>query len=104
MPDGRKLVVVQHAVDRLRQRNCDDRSDEELRDEIVREVRAAIGSSRIANHKIDGFLLYREKRKPFQHDRDRFVWTEDSSVAWIVRRLDGADIVLTTLSRAGVRR
>ena len=54
----------------------------------------------MTNHKIDGFVLYGQKRKNLP-ERERFVWSDDGKMAWIIKRDDQNDIVLTTLTRAG---
>jgi len=95
---SRGIVVVQHAVDQYRQRMRDDRSDEEIKRLIADAVHAAFQNGRLRNHKIDSFVLYHGRRKQLP-EAERFVWAEDESVGWIVRRKPDKDIVTTTLKR-----
>lgn len=96
----RRLTVVKHAVEQLQTRRRDERSTEEVRQWIEDEVREAIEAGRVQERKPKPFRLYREPRKGrLWHPRDRCVWTEDETTAWIVRRHDAEDVVLTSLVR-----
>ena len=95
----RRIIVTDHAVTRFRQRRALDRRDREIREEIRREVREAILGGRIQNHRPKAFRLYRERRKGKLDPGDRFVWNEEGSIGWIVRRESHADVVMTTCVR-----
>lgn len=113
----RKVVVTDHAVFAYIARNGtplagskrSELSDRDLnlfrrmRFEIHECVRQAIAEGRILNHKPDGFVLYRQKRRQLP-DGQRFVYC-DESTGFIVKRLPGGeDIVVTTLTKVGVAR
>ena len=77
--------------------------------ELEREIAACVGYA-LANglaltHKPEGFVLYRRKKDRLP-DGQRFVrCEEDSAYGFIVKRDPaGKDVVLTTISRVGVRR
>lgn len=102
----RRVVVTTHALQQFISRNPElaDLPWEQIRKRIADEVRVAIAEGRVENHKTDGFVLYAEKRKQLP-PKQRFVCSEDGRHAWIIVREDhGDDVVVTSLTRAGVRR
>jgi hypothetical protein len=99
----RGILVSMHAVDRYRRRNNIPREPLRQTEQRISDcIRLAISEGRIFNHKPNGFLLYGEKRKQLPSEQ-RFVQC-DESYGFIIRRAPGEDIVLTMLSKAGVRR
>lgn len=76
--------------------------------ELEREIAACVGyaldNGLALTTKPDGFVLYKRKRDRLP-DGQRFVrCEEDSAYGFIVKRdPNGKDVVLTTLSRVGVR-
>lgn len=99
-----EIVVTAHAVERATGRyRLNGAPVDVVRRRISEEVRAAVAAGRVRNHKIDGFLLYHEKRKQLPPGK-QFVYSADEQHAWIVVRQGDADVVVTSLSRPGVRR
>jgi hypothetical protein len=95
----RTLIVSHHAVHRYKDRRRDGRSWEVIEREIADTVRLALAEGRVARQKMNGFRLYREKPRQLPPG-ERFVWDEEATVAWIVRRHNsGQDVVQTTLMR-----
>jgi hypothetical protein len=77
----------------------------ELRQEIVEAVRCGLEQGNILDHKPDGFVLFGRKKNDLPKGQ-RFVWCgENPQVGFVLKREPGApDVVMTTLSRVGVRR
>lgn len=100
MNGEQRVVIMEHAVDRLVQRTSMDRMG--ARGFIRAEVLAAINASRVANRKPKVFRLYRERNRTLLHPHDRVVWTEGRELAWIVRINEREAVVQTTLVRATV--
>jgi hypothetical protein len=98
MSEGRKVVVTTHAIDRARQRRWQDAWGVEIRNRIVDEVKAAINNGRMQDHKPKQWRLYREKPRTLTGG-ERFVWTEDDQLGWIVKLQQHEIIVVTTLHR-----
>ena len=98
----RRIVVTPHALEQAAQRLHRPPSGM-LRAWVIEEVEAAIDTGRVANHKLDGFLLYGQKRSQLP-GRQRFAYSEDERHAWIVVRDEDADVVVTSLFRVGVCR
>lgn len=132
--NGRELIVTRHAVASYSRRRNDDRSLRLLAQadwnpdivrktygpedaewllkiyyELEREIAACVGyaleNGMALTHKPKGFVLYGRKSNALP-DGQRFVrCEEDSSYGFIVKRDPaGKDVVLTTLSRVGVRK
>lgn len=100
----RNIVVVQHAIDRMRARRngeVEDLTDKQIAGWIRREVREGIAQGRVGRHKPKVFRLYGLGKKGglLDHEQDRCVWTKGFTLAWVVRRTAGADVVMTTLTR-----
>ena len=130
---GRTLTVTRHAVaaysrrlndprsldllesydwdpDKVRRVYGPERADQlitfynELERDIRECVQYGIKNGLATRHKPPGFVLYRRKRDELP-DGQRFVrCDEQSPYGFIVQREDGEDVVMTTLSRAGVRK
>jgi hypothetical protein len=131
---GRELVVTRHAVAAYSRRRNDARSlrllaavnwnpdivrrsygaetadrliifYNELEREIAECVQYALDNGLTERRKPPGFVLYRRKRDALP-DGQRFVrCEEDSPYGFIVQRDPGGkDVVLTTISRVGVRK
>lgn len=78
----------------------------ELEQDIRDCVEAALRDGQALNYKPPGFVLYRRKNAGLPKGQ-RFVrCDEDSSYGFVVKREpgEGPDIVITTLTKAGVRR
>lgn len=94
----RPIIVTSHAIERARQRRWRGVWGTEVRDRIVREVRAAIDAGRLANHKPKHWRLYREKPRVLDAI-ERFVWDEQDEIGWIVKVHEREIVVVTTLHR-----
>lgn len=101
VPD-RTITVTRHALDRMRSRyRAEDVTDYELEAVAALEVRDAFIAGRVANHKQPGFGLYREPKSRRQlPEGQRFVWTADEKRAYVIRREQDHDVVITALHRA----
>lgn len=130
----RELIVTRHAVETYSRRRKDERSLQLLQAvdwnpdivrktygpeeadrlldfyyELEREIAACVGyaleNGLALNYKPEGFVLYRRKKDRLP-DGQRFVRCEDDSAYGFIVKRDpaGKDVVLTTLSRVGVRR
>lgn len=76
----------------------------ELDAEIRQCVSYALAERMTLKRKPEGFVLYGQKPEPLPPGH-RFVrCSEDSNYGFIVKREEEHDIVVTTLTRAGVRR
>lgn len=77
----------------------------ELENEIRQCVSYALANGLALNHKPEGFVLYHRKKNRLPA-RQRFVrCAEDSNYGFVVKRdPDGDDVVVTTLTKVGVRR
>lgn len=102
----RPVQVVDHAIVQFQKRRPNDmRTDSEIRKWIEKEVREGISGGRMTDRKPKEFRLYREKNKgKLFHARDRCVWSENKEYAWVVRRLDGIELVMTTLTPSESRK
>lgn len=97
----REIVVTEHALIQYQERRRDFRPYSVLEEEIVNEVRAAFAEGRVRNHRPRYFMLY-GRRSNALPDGQRLAMNRDESMAWIVQRESGADVVMTTLTRTGV--
>ncbi len=95
----RKLIVTHHAVGQYQRRCMDERGFLDVEREIADTVRLALAEGRLAERKTKTFRLYREKGRSLPAG-ERFVWNEEQTLGWIVRRMPHEDIVMTTLSRS----
>lgn len=96
----RTLILTRHSIHQARSRGW--QGNGKLEEQMRETVKEAIREGRVSNHKIDGFVLYGERRKMLP-SRQRFVWSGDGRWGFIIsREADGRDYVVTTLSRAGV--
>lgn len=91
------IQVSAHAVDRYRQRARVHGDLFEVADMIRAEVRAAISTGRVQNHKPKRFRLYRESGRMLP-DGQYFVFRADGSMGWIVKPDGKMLVVVTTLS------
>lgn len=66
-------------------------------------VEAAFAAGRVFNHKPEGFILYGAKNKNLPAGQ-RFVQCSDDYGFIVKREPGGDDIVITMLSRVGVRK
>jgi hypothetical protein len=100
----RPIIVTAHAVDMYRRRLNDRRPYRIVADEIKECVEEALRTGLIFDQRPPGFALYRSKgaMPPGQ----RFVQCDtDSRFGFILKRTpDEGDIVVTTLTKAGVRK
>lgn len=130
---GRTLTVTRHAVatysrrlndprslelleyhdwdpDKVRRKYGHEQADQlitfynELEHDIRECVQYGLENGLATRSKPPGFVLYRRKRDELP-DGQRFVRCEkDAPYGFIVQREDGEDVVMTTLSRVGVRK
>jgi len=131
---GRELIVTRHAVETYSRRRNDERSLQllaavdwdpdvvrktygseetarlldfyyELEREIAACVSYALEKGLALTHKPEGFVLYRRKKDKLPEGQ-RFVRCEDDAAYGFIVKRDpaGKDVVLTTISRVGVRR
>jgi len=102
----RTIIVSHHATEALRNRQhvraVDKRPFHLVEREIHDCVEKAIAERRILNHKPEGFVLYGTKNKNLPAGQ-RFVQCHDDYGFIIKREPSGDDIVLTMLTRVGVR-
>lgn len=98
---GRILQTTRHSLEQAVSRRLVDNIADAY-DAVQSGVAEALRAGRVADEKVDGFVLY--GRKPTRlADGYRFCWNEDRSYGWVIRRDEGRDLVITTISRAGVR-
>lgn len=96
-----RIIVVYHAGERLLARQPANGLTRENVDAFIeKEVRNGIKGGRFLPHKPKVFRLYGDSKGLLSHPDDHCVWTEDRSLAWIVRRTGGDEVVMTTLTRA----
>ncbi len=95
----RRLIVTHHAVEQYQRRCMDERGFLDVEREIADTVRLALAEGRLADRKTHAFRLYRETKGRTLPRGERFVWNEEQSLGWIVRRMPDEDIVTTTLKR-----
>lgn len=104
----RKLIVTNHALDQFRARRRaqgeGDYRDGILRVEIRDMVTAALETpSMVLDHKPAGFILYRDKRGGRLAPGQIFVRPHDD-YGFIVKQTDTENVIVTMISRVGVRR
>lgn len=101
----RPIIVTAHAIEAYSRRRQDNRPWNVLEEEIRECVATGIRAGLIFNHRPTGFVLYRRKNTNLPPGQ-RFVQCDkESNYGFILKRdpLEG-DVVVTTLTRAGVRR
>ena len=99
-PELKAVVVTTHAVDRYTQRLHVDMPFTIVAKAIEEEVRAAVAANRIADRIPKEFRLYGRKAKGgHMAPNETFVWNEDMTTGWIIRRWPDRDVVTTTLRR-----
>lgn len=99
-PELKAVVVTTHAVDRYTQRSHVDMPYAVVIGAIEAEVRAAVAANRIADRIPKAFRLYgRKARGGHMAPNETFVWNDEQTVGWIVRRWPDRDVVTTTLRR-----
>ena len=103
--NDRPLIVTNHAIQAYRRRMRDERKDHVLEQEIRECVAAALEAGLVYDRRPPGFVLYRRKSDKLP-PRQRFVQCDrDSNFGFIIKRTkEEGDIVMTTLTKAGVRR
>ena len=101
----RPIIVTAHAIEAYSRRRQDKRPWRVIEDEIRGCVAAGLEAGLIFNHRPRGFVLYRRKNNNLPPGQ-RFVQCDsDSNYGFILKRdPEEGDIVVTTLTRAGVRR
>lgn len=101
----RQLIVTNHAIQAYRRRLRDTRKDHVLEEEIRDCVGAALEAGLVYDRRPPGFVLYRRKSDKLPPGQ-RFVQCDrDSNYGFILKRTkEEGDIVVTTLTKAGVRR
>ena len=96
------IFVTVHAVDRYRQRVQREGRPSGIPHgpdaiQIAGMVREALAAGRQQNHKSKRYMLWGHKRSQLP-DGQAFVYTEDQSYAWIIKRDGEQWIVVTTLT------
>ena len=101
----RPIVVTAHAIEAFSRRRQDSRSWSILEEEIRACVEEGLRAGFVFNHRPTGFVLYRRKNTNLPPGQ-RFVQCDpDSDYGFILKRTEEeGDVVVTTLTRAGVRR
>lgn len=130
----RRLIVTRHAVSQYSLRRNDSRSllllekvnwnlgklieegytRADLKDfinlynELDREirdcVRSALAEGRELDRKPKGFVLYRRKDNRLPEGQVFVRCDEESNYGFIIKREESEDVVMTTVTKAGVRR
>lgn len=134
MTQQREVIVTRHAVETYSRRRLDERSlrlfvdagwnpdlirrrygNEDAKRlidfyyELEREIAACVGhaleNGLALDYKPQGFVLYRRKKDKLPAGQ-RFVRCDDDSAYGFIVKRDpaGQDVVLTTITRVGVRR
>ena len=104
MSSAREIMVSHHVVLAYRRRmGGDNRPFLVVHDEIAECVAEGIREGRMFDHKPKGFILYGRKGTALD-PRHRFVQCDESYGFIIDRNPNGNDVVVTMLSRAGVRK
>lgn len=105
MADDRKITVTKHAVETYARRKNDRRPAKVIAAEIRECVAIAIERGNIYDQRPDGYLLYGRKRRDMPAGQ-RFVrCDEESNYGFVIKRTtDEGDIVITTLTKAGVNK
>jgi hypothetical protein len=94
----REIIVTEHALIQYQERRRDFRPYSVIEDEIRQEILAAFAAGRIRNHRPKTFMLYGRSNNSLPPGQ-RLALNEDESLAWILKRESGVDIVATTLTR-----
>lgn len=110
-PDLQALEDVDWRLNRLKQRGYTTEDLQhlikvynDLADEIRQCVRYALAEGKVLKRKPEGFVLYGQKNGSLPQGH-RFVrCSDDSNYGFIIKRIEEEDVVITTLTRAGVRR
>jgi hypothetical protein len=99
-----KVTVTLHAIDTYRRRRGDKRPMRVLEKEIAACVEKAVKERRLANHRPEGFVLYRRKKSARALPPGQWFAPCGEDVGFIIKK-DGASwVVITTIVRVGVRR
>lgn len=105
LPESLPIVVTNHAVHQYRRRRMDKRPFDVLAEEIRECVTAGLDAGLIFNHRPKGFVLYRRKNTNLPPDQRFVLCDREADYGFILKRNpEEGDIVMTTLTRAGVRR
>lgn len=101
----RPITVTKHAVEMFARRKNDRRPYRLIEQEIRECVSIALERGNIYERRPEGFLLYGRKKGAMPPGQ-RFVrCDEESNYGFVIKRTtDEGDIVLTTLTRAGVNK
>jgi hypothetical protein len=102
---ARPISVSHHAALALRDRTKDTRPVRMLIDKIEEWVRCGLEAGNVLNYKPEGFVLFGSHRDALPPGQ-RFVWCgEEPRFGFVIKRDPaGPDVVLTTITRVGVRR
>ncbi len=105
-PD-RPIIVTRHAIEQYRRRRFDQRPYAVIDAEIRECVETALEEGMVYDRRPEGFVLYGRKKKSAGKlpPGQRFVrCNKDADYGFILKRTtDEGDIVMTTLTRVGVR-
>ena len=103
--EPRKLIITKHAIEAYSRRRLDRRPYRVLEQEIRECVEEGLKKGIVWDQRPLGFVLYR-RRKASLPLGQRFVQCDpDSNYGFILKRTEEeGDIVVTTLTKAGVRR
>lgn len=101
----RPIIVTAHAIEAYARRRVDNRPWRVLEDEIRECVTVGLRAGLVFNHRPPGFVLYRRKNTNLPPGQRFVICDKESNYGFILKRdpLE-VDVVVTTLTRAGVRR
>ena len=101
----RKIIITKHAIETYARRRVDKRPYRVLEAEIRECVEAGLAAGHVFDERPPGFVLYR-RRSSAMPPGQRFVQCDpESNYGFILKRNpEEGDIVVTTLTKAGVRK
>jgi hypothetical protein len=104
--ERRPIIVTSHAVQTYQRRRADKRSFPVLEEEIRQCVETGIEKGLVFETRPPGFLLWGRQKKNILPPGQRFIQCDQgANYGFIVKRTtDEGEIVITTLTRAGVHR
>lgn len=103
--EERPIIVTAHAIEAYSRRRSDRRRWDVLEKEIRQCVEAGIREGLVFNHRPQGFVLYRRKNTNLPPGQRFVMCDKESNYGFILKRdTEEGDIVVTTLTRAGVKR
>lgn len=99
----RPIIVTTHAIEAFARRLRDERDHFEIAAEIRECVAMALESGHVYDHRPKGFVLYGRKNNAMPPGQRFVQCDQDSNIGFIIKRTrDEGDIVVTTLTKAGI--